>query len=136
MQRDSKLWLVCKIALGTLLLLFLANALKADSGCPHAGADHRLFGRAGCWLQRKLTLENAQTPTKIWSVHVAKLSLRIDPKHPHLLLEWPASSRKLWCFRAGYRWDANARAYIFPAVAFKKVNGPMQEYQIKRAAPM
>jgi len=36
----------------------------------------------------------------------------------------------LWRFRAGYRWDANARAYIFPAIAFKKVNEQMKEYQL------
>ena len=29
----------------------------------------------------------------------------------------------------GYRWDANAQAYIFPSLAFKKVDGPMAEYQ-------
>ena len=29
----------------------------------------------------------------------------------------------------GYRWDANAKAYIFPALALKKVDGPMAEYQ-------
>jgi len=131
-KRDSKLWLGCKIALWASLLLFFASVLRADGGCPHAGSDHRLFGRTGCWVQRKLTIENAQTPTKIWSLHVARFSMRIDPKHPHLLLEWPASSRKLWRFRAGYRWDPNARAYIFPAIAFKKVTGPMKEYQLER----
>jgi hypothetical protein len=35
----------------------------------------------------------------------------------------------LWRFRAGYRWDANDEAYIFPALALKKVDGPMAEYQ-------
>jgi hypothetical protein len=55
--------------------------------------------------------------------------VKIDPKHPHLLIEWPARSGRLWRFRAGYRWDANARAYIFPALALKRVDGPMQEYQ-------
>ena len=29
----------------------------------------------------------------------------------------------------GYRWDVNAQAYIFPSLAFKKVDGPMAEYQ-------
>jgi len=56
-------------------------------------------------------------------------SVKIDPRHPHLLVEWPARSRKLWRFRMGYRWDANAQAYIFPSLAFKKVDGPMAEYQ-------
>ena len=32
----------------------------------------------------------------------------------------------------GYRWDANAQAYIFPSLAFKKVDGPMAEYQKDR----
>jgi hypothetical protein len=58
--------------------------------------------------------------------------MKIDPRHPHLLIEWPAaSSGKLWRFRAGYRWDANAKAYIFPAIAFKKTNEPMKEYQFE-----
>jgi len=60
---------------------------------------------------------------------VLKLSVKIDPKHPHLLMEWPARSQRLWRFRMGYRWDANAQAYIFPALALKKVNGTMTEYQ-------
>lgn len=44
-------------------------------------------------------------------------------------MEWPARSQRLWRFRMGYRWDANAKAYIFPALALKKVDGPMAEYQ-------
>lgn len=114
---------------GLLLVMFLAN-LRATGGegCPHEGPDHRLLGGTVCWLQRQLTIENAQTPRRIWSLDFAKVSMRIDPRHPHLLIEWPAASQKLWRFRVGYRWDANARAYIFPALAFKKVDGPMREY--------
>src|SRR5256886_8687881 len=55
--------------------------------------------------------------------------MKIDPRHPHLLIEWPTASGGFWRFRIGYRWDANARAYIFPALALKKVDGPMPEYQ-------
>lgn len=98
-------------------------------GCPHEGPDHRWFGHLGCQVQRKLTIERARPPKTIWSFHVFKVSVKIDPRHPHLLVEWPARAQKLWRFRAGYRWDANANAYIFPAVAFKKVGGPMPEYQ-------
>ena len=78
---------------------------------------------------RKLTIERARPPRTIWSFHILKVSVKIDPRHPHLLVEWPAGSQKLWRFRAGFRWDANAKAYIFPAVALKKVDGPMPEYQ-------
>lgn len=98
-------------------------------GCPHEGPDHRWFGHMGCQIQRKLTIERARPPRTIWSFHILKLSVKIDPRHPHLLLEWPAGSQRLWRFRAGYRWDANAKAYIFPAVALKKVDRPMPEYQ-------
>ena len=77
-----------------------------------------------------MTIESAQPPSKIWSFNLGKVSVKIDPKHPHLLMEWPTSSGKLWRFRAGYRWDANARAYIFPAIAFKKVDEQMKEYQL------
>jgi hypothetical protein len=45
------------------------------------------------------------------------------------LPEWPARSRRWWRFRVGYRWDANARAYIFPSPALKRVDGPMHEDQ-------
>src|SRR5579859_7486286 len=103
-------------------------------GCPHEGPDHRLLGHFGCQIQRKLTLERARPPRTIWSFHILKLSVKIDPRHPHLLLEWPARSQRLWRFRAGYRWDANARAYIFPALALKKVDGPMAEYQKNSAS--
>ena len=98
-------------------------------GCPHEGPDHRLLGRVGCQIQRKMTIERARPPRTIWSFHLLKVSVKIDPRHPHLLVEWPARAQRLWRFRAGYRWDANAKAYIFPALALKKVDGPMPEYQ-------
>jgi hypothetical protein len=110
-----------------IALLFALPAL--GQGCPHEGPDHRLFGRAGCEIQRKMTIERARPPRTIWSFHLLKLSVKIDPRHPHLLVEWPARSQRLWRFRAGYRWDANAKAYIFPALALKKVDAPMPEYQ-------
>ena len=112
----------------SLIALLLALPVVGQ-GCPHEGPDHRWFGRVGCQIQRKLTIERARPPRTIWSFHLLKLSVKIDPRHPHLLLEWPARSQKLWRFRAGYRWDANAKAYIFPAIAIKKVDGPMPEYQ-------
>jgi len=82
-----------------------------------------------------MTIEEARPPRTIWSIRVFKVSVKIDPKHPHLLVEWPARSQKLWRFRVGYRWDANAKAYIFPALALKKVDGPMQEYQRDKTEP-
>jgi len=113
--------------ISAVVLLFALPTI--GQGCPHEGADHRLLGHLGCQVQRKLTIEHARPPRTIWSFHVLKLSVKIDPKHPHLLMEWPARSQRLWRFRVGYRWDANAQAYIFPALAFKKVNGTMTEYQ-------
>ncbi|HLZ91956.1 MAG TPA: hypothetical protein VKQ28_09595 [Candidatus Acidoferrum sp.] len=117
-------------------LIALLFALPVvGQGCPHEGPDHRLLGHFGCQIQRKLTIEHARPPRTIWSFHLLKLSVKIDPRHPHLLAEWPARSQRLWRFRAGYRWDANAKAYIFPAVALKKVDGPMPEYQTKSQPP-
>jgi hypothetical protein len=113
--------------ISTIVLLLALPAI--GQGCPHEGADHRLLGHVGCQIQRKMTIERARPPRTIWSFHVLKLSVKIDPKHPHLLMEWPARSERLWRFRMGYRWDANAKAYIFPALALKKVDGPMAEYQ-------
>jgi len=112
-----------------LLVAVLFALPVVGQGCPHEGPDHRWFGRMGCQIQRKLTIEHSRPPRTIWSFHLLKLSVKIDPRHPHLLVEWPARSQRLWRFRAGYRWDANARAYIFPALALKKVDGPMPEYQ-------
>jgi hypothetical protein len=85
--------------------------------------------RLGCPVQRKLTIEDARAPRTIWHFHLLKVSVKFDPKHPHLLIEWPARSRRLWRFRVGYRWDANAKAYIFPSLALKRVDGPMHDYQ-------
>src|SRR5437879_6517660 len=113
--------------ISAIVLLFALPAI--GQGCPHEGADHRLLGHVGCQIQRKMTIERARPPRTIWSFRVLKLSVKIDPRHPHLLMEWPARSQRLWRFRAGYRWDANAQAYIFPAFALKKVDGPMLEYQ-------
>ena len=99
--------------------LLLALPLTGQ-GCPHEGSDHRLLGRLGCPIQRKLTIEGARPPRTIWYFHLLKVSVKFDPKHPHLLIEWPARSRRLWRFRVGYRWDANAKAYIFPVPRAKE----------------
>jgi hypothetical protein len=117
--------------ISTIVLLFALPAAMGQ-GCPHEGADHRMLGRVGCQIQQKMTIEKARPPRTIWSIRVLKVSVKIDPRHPHLLVEWPARAQKLWRFRMGYRWDANAQAYIFPSLAFKKVNGPMPEYQIHK----
>ena len=119
--------------ISTIVLLLALPTI--GQGCPHEGADHRWFGHVGCQIQRKMTIEEARPPRTIWSIRVFKVSVKIDPKHPHLLVEWPARSQKLWRFRVGYRWDANAKAYIFPALALKKVDGPMQEYQRDKTEP-
>jgi hypothetical protein len=111
-----------------LIALLLAFPLTGQ-GCPHEGSDHRLLGHLGCPVQRKLTIEDARPPRTIWHFQLLKVSVKFDPKHPHLLIEWPARSRRLWRFRVGYRWDANAKAYIFPSLALKRVDGPMHEYQ-------
>ena len=117
--------------LSALVLVFALPAMPAinHQGCPHEGGDHRWFGHVGCAIQRKMTIEHAKPPRHIWSLRLLKVSVKIDPQHPHLLVELPARRSKLWRFRMGYRWDANAQAYIFPAFAFKKVNEPMPEYQ-------
>ena len=117
-----------------LLGLFFGLFLTGQ-GCPHEGSDNRLLGRIGCPIQRKFTIEGARPPQTIWSFHLLKVSVKIDPKHPHLLIEWPAQSRRYWRFRVGYRWDANAKAYIFPSLAFKRVDGPMPEYQTDPQRP-
>ena len=117
-----------KARMVTFLVLFFGLSLPVQ-GCPHEGSDHRLLGRVGCPIQRKLTIERARPPRTIWSFHLFKVSVKIDPQHPHLLIEWPARSQRLWRFRVGYRWDANAKAYIFPTLALKRVDGPMHEYQ-------
>ena len=111
-----------------IVALLLALPLTGQ-GCPHEGSDHRLFGRVGCPVQRKLTIERARPPRTIWCFHLVKAPVKIDPKHPHLLIEWPARSQRLWRFPVGYRWDANAKAYIVPSLALKRVDGPMNEYQ-------
>jgi hypothetical protein len=68
-----------------LLALLFGHSL-AGQGCPHEGSDHRLLGRVGCPIQRKLTIEGARPPRTIWSFHLLKVSVKIDPKHPHLLM--------------------------------------------------
>jgi hypothetical protein len=118
------------------VIALLFGLSLAGQGCPHQGSDHRLFGRIGCPIQRKLTIENARSPRTIWSFRLRKLSVKIDPKHPHLLIEWPSRSARLWRFRVGYRWDANAKAYIFPSLALKRVDGPMREYQTNSQRPL
>ena len=63
--------------------------------CPHEGSDHRLLGDIGCPIQRKLTIEDACPPRTIWSFHLFKVLVKIDPKHPHLLIEWPTRSQEI-----------------------------------------
>ena len=69
------------------LLALLFGLSLAGQGCPHEGSDHRLLGRVGCPLQRKFTIEGPLPPRTIWFFHLLKVSVKIDPKHPHLLIE-------------------------------------------------
>src|SRR5260370_20389217 len=101
-----------------IALLFALPAL--GQGCPHEGPDHRMFGRVGCELQRKMTIERARPPHTIWSFHLLRLSVKIDPRHPHLLVEWPARSQRLWRIFATHPSDSARQAHIFPAPAPKK----------------
>jgi len=77
-----------------LIVALLLALPVTGQGCPHEGSDHRLLGRLGCPVQRKLTIERARPPRTIWSFHLLKASVKIDPKHPHLLIEWPARSQR------------------------------------------
>src|SRR2546422_11608022 len=82
------------------LLIALGFCLGwAGQDCPHAGPDNRLIGRAGCWIQRMLTIESARPPINIWLLNFEKTSMRIDPRHRHQLIEWPTASGKLWRVR-------------------------------------
>src|SRR5260370_19423305 len=106
-----------------IALLFALPAL--GQGCPHEGPDHRMFGRVGCELQRKMTIERARPPHTIWSFHLLKLSVKIDPRHPHLLVEWPARSQRLCRFRVGVPCVAHCPTHTFPPPALKKVARPL-----------
>src|SRR5258705_900711 len=97
--------------ISTIVLLLALPAM--GQGCPHEGADHRMLGRVGCQIQRKMTIEKAQPPRRIWSMRVLKVSVKIDPRHPHLLVEWPARSRKLWRLPNGLRWGGHPPAVYF-----------------------
>src|SRR5260370_15942002 len=102
-----------------LIALLFALPLVGQ-GCPHEGPDHRWFGRMGCQIQRKMTIERARPPRTIWSFHLLKVSVKIDPKHPHLLVEWPARSQRLWRFPAAHPVAANAPDQIFSPPAPQK----------------
>src|SRR3989442_6035700 len=103
------------------LLIALVFCLGwAGQDCPHEGPDHRLLGRAGCWIQRMLTIESARPPSKIWFLDFGKTSMRIDPRHPHLLIEWPTASGKLWRVCPGARRGPEAKADISPATGGMK----------------
>jgi len=77
------------------LLAVLFGLPLTGQACPHEGSDHRLLGDIGCPIQRKLTIEDACPPRTIWSFHLFKVLVKIDPKHPHLLIEWPTRSQEI-----------------------------------------
>jgi hypothetical protein len=77
------------------LLAVLLGLSLTGQACPHEGSDHRLLGDIGCPIQKKLTIEDACPPRTIWSFHLFKVSVKIDPKHPHLLIEWPTRSQEI-----------------------------------------
>src|SRR5260370_4291421 len=85
----SSKWPLGRARMLPLTALLFALPLVGQ-GCPHEGPDHRWVGRIGCQIQRKMTIERARPPPTICSFHLFKISVTIDPKHPHLLVELPA----------------------------------------------
>src|SRR5260370_14588075 len=110
-------------------IIALLLALPAvGQGCPHEGPDHRLLGRVGCQIQRKMTIERARPPRTIWSFHLLKLSVKIDPRHPHLLVEWPARAQRLWRFPPPPPLDPHPPSHIFSAPALQHVERPLSQH--------
>jgi hypothetical protein len=101
-------------------LALLFGLSLSGQGCPHEGSDHRLLGRVGCPIQRKLTIEGARPPRTIWSFHLLKISVKVDPKHPHRLIEWPARSQRLWRFRVGLPLGCQRESLYLPFPSAKE----------------
>jgi hypothetical protein len=101
------------------LLALLFGLSVAGQGCPHEGSDHRLLGRLGCPIQRKLTVEGARPPRTIWSFRLLKASVKIDPKHPHLLIECPARSPKIVAVPGGLSLGCQRESLYFPLARAK-----------------
>src|SRR3989442_7484109 len=115
--RDRK-----KASAGLLIALVFCLGW-AGQDCPHEGPDHRLLGRAGCWIQRMLTIESARPPSKIWFLDFGKTSMRIDPRHPHLLVEWPTASGKLWRVPTWLQWGGKPKTCMFLGAWVEKGGG-------------
>ena len=96
------------------LLAVLFGLPLTGQACPHAGSDHRLLGDIGCPIQRKLTIEYACPPRTIWSFHLFKVLVKIDPKHPHLLIEWPTRSQEILAVPDGLPLGCQRESLYFP----------------------
>ena len=93
----------------------------AGQGCPNEGADTRIFGSLVRRLQRSLSWPSLKEPTWL----AAKLPYVGIAWPPYIIVQVPQGGR-WWMARAGFRYDFNAKMYIFPALAFKHVAQPMK----------
>jgi len=114
----------------------------ALQGCPHEGKDHRLFGSVTCFLQRLLSWSTTYEPISLtvafpfqflaylpfmyiyelphWTVIFFMYAAFNFPVPFSALTKWGV--RKVIHVRLGWRFDFNAKRFIFPSAAIKDVD--------------
>jgi hypothetical protein len=90
----------------------------ADQGCPYEGSDSRLFGKLTCFLQRLGTFK--------LNVHPVMVLFEF-PLGVRILIPW-FGGKTVTVQAAVWRYDWNARAYIFFSGSIKKKDRPYPLY--------
>jgi hypothetical protein len=90
----------------------------ANQGCPYEGSDTRLFGSIVCFIERLGTFTSNVHPVMV---------LFDFPLGMRIFIPW-FGGKTIFFRVAVWRYDWNAKAYIFFTGAFKKVSRPYPLY--------
>lgn len=112
-------------ALAAAVALVLIFAEPKHQDCVDQGTDARFASLPVCWAQQHASWKSKQLP---------HFRLFGSPEGTNVGVAWPpylvvnfSTGHHTWrMFRVGFRYDRNWQGYIFPTIALKQVDAPLE----------
>jgi hypothetical protein len=89
------------------------------------GSDQRVAATVVCWAQRHMSWKSEHEPHFVLVGNPERRNIGLAWP-PYLVYNSPDGGGRWRMFRIGFRYDQNWRGYIFPTVAWKRVQRPLR----------